>query len=131
MIRNEDKRKAYDAINACSKSEIIEWIVNEKKIEYNDIERLIDFACDRRVDKLQIDEDKAFDAYSEASKRYTNWVRDMTVRHGDGKTYRIKDIPEEELNDGITLLRKSESTYNEYKMKREITDKARRDVHGK
>lgn len=100
MINDDVKRK----LRKCPKEVIIDCLVRHWEAEH--IIQEIIYKCDEKAkDKLYEEDQKAWETYNKALKRYYEWKQEMCSRYGDGKTVKLADIPQKEIERGARIER--------------------------
>ena len=96
------KREDIQKLKTYSKDEIIDAI----DVHWNSntiIREILDNCKYAKQDRVFKEHDKALAECKSTSKKYCEWLSELSVKYGDGKNVKIADIPMEELKIGAKL----------------------------
>lgn len=91
-------------LRKCPKEVIIDCLVRHWEAKHI-IQEIIYNSDEKAKDKLHEEDKKAWETYNEALKRYLKWKQEMCNRYGDGKTVKLADVPQKEIERGAKLER--------------------------
>ena len=85
-----------------SKEEIIEALSKSYQASYI-IAGLLSDLEQKATDKLFEDSKKSIDASISSRTAYSEWIKEMCEKYGDGKRFKISSLPIEEISRGAKL----------------------------
>lgn len=96
------KQEDIKKLSSYTKQEIIQAI---ESLWQGDVfvHDLLDFLEDKKTDTLLKQHTDAIDNLSAARKAYIDWKHDIIKKYGDGLSVKCRDIPDAELERGVTL----------------------------
>lgn len=84
------------------KSEIIKVLGKQYQSE-RIVSRMLAELEDNAFKKVLNEQKTAMSTENKASKAYTDWLKEMCLKYGDGKTVKISMLPQSEINRGANL----------------------------
>lgn len=85
-----------------SKEQIIEALANQYNADYF-ISGVVNFVEEQQSNRLLKEHSEAIELYTTAQRAYSDFIREMAQKYGDGKTFKISALSPAEYAKGVSL----------------------------